>query len=97
MNGHGAIRITTARYYTPSGVSIQSTGIEPDIIVDRAVLEDANTAAFREEDLRGSLENEETNEQEKADASEDDEIKDYQLARALDLLEGLSVFKSLRD
>ena len=97
MNGHGAIRITTARYYTPSGVSIQSTGIEPDIIVDRAVLEDANTAAFREEDLRGSLENEEANEQEEADASEDDEIKDYQLARALDLLEGLSVFKSLRD
>ena len=51
MSGHGAIRITTARYYTPSGVSIQSTGIEPDIIVDRAVLEEANTGAVREEEF----------------------------------------------
>ena len=96
MSGHGAIRITTARYYTPSGVSIQSTGIEPDIIVDRAVLEEANTGSVREEDLRGSLENENgKSDDEQNEEASSEEMRDYQLARALDLIEGLSVFKSL--
>ena len=95
--GHGAIRLTTARYYTPSGVSIQSTGIEPDIMVELAVVEDIEKGAVREEDLRGALdksEEEETN----ADSDEGDDqvnIEDYQLARAIDLLRGLSVFSSL--
>ncbi len=58
--GNGAIRLTTARYYTPSGRSIQATGIEPDIEV-LATREDAQQAAAarrdREADLRRALRN----------------------------------------
>ncbi len=58
LPGHGAMRLTTARYYTPSGVSIQATGIEPDIEVELATIEAIELGNVRhEEDLRGSLEN----------------------------------------
>ena len=39
LAGHGAMRLTTARYYTPSGRSIQAVGIEPDIVVEAAKIE----------------------------------------------------------
>ena len=102
MAGHGAVRLTTARYYTPSGVSIQSTGIEPDIIVDSAVLEATSVSGTREEDLRGALENPSSDDEadqaeESDDAPDDDTVTDFQLARAIDLIEGLSVFKSLQN
>lgn len=62
LPGHGAMRLTTARYYTPSGVSIQATGIEPDIEVELATIEAIELGDVRhEEDLRGSLENPEEN------------------------------------
>jgi carboxyl-terminal processing protease len=95
------MRITTARYYTPSGVSIQGTGITPDIIVELAIVENIDDGAFREEDLKGSLENQDASElpsdEELVDDADDDEegIKDYQLARAVDLLNGLKVFKGV--
>lgn len=58
IDGHGAIRLTTARYYTPSGVSIQAKGIEPDIKVEQAKLETLKpTANFSEESLPGHLTN----------------------------------------
>ncbi|MCP4329488.1 MAG: S41 family peptidase [Alphaproteobacteria bacterium] len=58
LGSHGAMRLTTARYYTPSGTSIQATGIVPDITIERARIERVDTAATRrEEDLRGRLEN----------------------------------------
>jgi carboxyl-terminal processing protease len=58
LAGHGAMRLTTARYYTPSGRSIQALGIDPDIIVEQARLEVLNQAlARREADLRGALRN----------------------------------------
>ncbi|GAB5469605.1 MAG: S41 family peptidase [Rhodospirillales bacterium] len=58
LPGHGAMRLTTARYYTPSGVSIQATGIVPDIEVELATIETIDRGRVRhEEDLRGSLEN----------------------------------------
>jgi carboxyl-terminal processing protease len=58
LQGNGAIRLTTARYYTPSGRSIQATGIEPDIIVEPARIESvAEGARGREADLRGALRN----------------------------------------
>ncbi len=58
LPGHGAMRLTTARYYTPSGVSIQATGIEPDIEVALAKIEEIDVGRLRhEEDLRGSLAN----------------------------------------
>jgi carboxyl-terminal processing protease len=56
--GGGAMRLTTARYYTPSGRSIQQVGIEPDIVVQPAKLEEvAQSHGIREADLRGSLTN----------------------------------------
>jgi carboxyl-terminal processing protease len=61
LQGHGAIRLTTARYYTPSGRSIQATGIEPDIEVEQAKVESLDkpgASIFRprsEADLRGHL------------------------------------------
>ena len=58
LQGNGAIRLTTARYYTPSGRSIQATGIEPDIIVEPARIETlAEGGRGRESDLRGALRN----------------------------------------
>jgi carboxyl-terminal processing protease len=58
ISGNGAIRLTTARYFTPSGSSIQAKGIVPDIEVHQANVEAIDdTAGRREADLRGSLEN----------------------------------------
>ena len=105
MRDNNAIRLTTARYYTPSGVSIQATGIEPDIQVELAVLEDLDEGAVREEDLRGVLDNGldadgDANNNEESEAADADgevaeEIRDYQLARAVDLLNGIDVFRRL--
>jgi len=72
--GDGAIRLTTARYYTPSGRSIQALGVAPDILVEQrppvaADEEGEATAALRrrsESDLRGALENESLSEEERA-------------------------------
>jgi carboxyl-terminal processing protease len=56
LPGHGAMRLTTARYYTPSGRSIQAKGIEPDIEVKQAKIEDLTSPSGRREaDLRGAL------------------------------------------
>ncbi len=59
LTEHGAIRLTTARYYTPSGHSIQAKGIEPDIIVEQAKIEPVkgNEKLRTEADLRKRLEN----------------------------------------
>ena len=97
LPGHGAMRLTTARYFTPSGVSIQSRGIEPDIEVVLARIEKVEGGPVREEDLRGALDNGKTDSKaEKAGEAEEDPADiDYQLARALDLLRGLSVFDQL--
>src|SRR3546814_9508834 len=55
----GAMRLATARYFTPSGRSIQALGIEPDITVEQATLAEAEAAepGRREADLRGALAN----------------------------------------
>src|SRR5712675_1067164 len=58
LAGHGAMRLTTARYYTPSGRSIQAKGIEPDILVEPAKIEKVAQGTIRHEaDLRGALKN----------------------------------------
>jgi carboxyl-terminal processing protease len=58
LPGHGAMRLTTARYYTPSGRSIQAKGIEPDISVEQAKVEHvAMGKRLQESDLHGALEN----------------------------------------
>ena len=95
--GHGAVRLTTSLYYTPSGRSIQAKGISPDIVVEQVRLESvANRAnATRSEaNLRNHIEvdgNEEDGEQPVA-AAADERPFDFQLARALDLLRGIQLF-----
>ncbi len=67
IDSHGAIRLTTARYYTPSGVSIQAKGITPDIVVEPAKIEAIKpNANFSEEKLPGHLMNEQANDNEAA-------------------------------
>ncbi len=64
LPGHGAMRLTTARYYTPSGRSIQAKGIEPDIVVEPAKIERvAQGEVLHEADLRGALKNTDPNAQ----------------------------------
>ena len=93
------IRLTTARYYTPSGESIQGKGINPDIIVEQGEFESYEFERYSESDLKDSLDKEDAkntnNNTEDADLSEKEErlSKDYQLKRALDLLKGLSIFE----
>ncbi|MCB1591649.1 MAG: S41 family peptidase [Alphaproteobacteria bacterium] len=109
LPGYGAMRLTTARYYTPSGRSIQATGIEPDIFVEQAHVEAFKSSynRIREEDLHGALDknnaknndknNEKTDEKPVKgpanDNQEPEEMQDYQLMRAFDLLSGLSLYK----
>jgi len=100
MPGHGAMRLTTALYFTPSGVSIQAKGISPDIEVALARIEKLEGGLVREEDLRGALDNQEGGAEPTADNTASAEPKDpieidYQLARAVDLLRGLNVFNAL--
>ncbi len=96
LSANGAMRLTTSRYYTPSGISIQATGIEPDIVVEQVRLEPIEQGSMRREaDLRGALENDNGGEEaeDEPDAPADGEVKDYQLSRALDLLQGLALFR----
>ena len=99
MGGHGAIRLTTARYYTPSGRSIQAKGIDPDIQVEQANIETEEEGPRRKEsDLRGALENDgegaDDEDAETENGRSEQAQQDYQLARALDLLRGLSLYSS---
>ena len=106
LRGDGAMRLTTARYYTPSGRSIQALGVSPDIVVEQprratsAEEEEENNRRSRSEaDLRGSLNNDSLSEDEirqieedraKAEATAELREQDYQLAYAIDILKGLS-------
>lgn len=143
MQNGTAIRLTTARYYTPSGRSIQATGIEPDITVEPAKVEQLKKhKSLRESDLKGALINDQKKDKDNKDKNEtvpanqneksdekpgaenqneekpnaeegaadngDEELEtlaansssknkpkpfDYQLARALDLLRGISLYE----
>jgi carboxyl-terminal processing protease len=98
MSSGAALKITTARYYTPNGTSIQATGIVPDIITEEAKVtkSEANSdGLLREADLTRHLENKET-----VPAKDKKQIKieggsdDYQLQEALNLLKGVSIFRT---
>src|SRR5579871_584292 len=96
LPGHGAMRLTTARYYTPSGRSIQAKGIEPDIVVQPAkIASPPDKGGSKVADAGAS----------KTDASGDDDdlsgsvdpmvmgtAADYQLARAVDMLRGMALY-----
>ena len=92
--GHGAMRLTTAAYFTPSGRSIQQTGITPDIEVEQATIETEDVQQGpRESDLRNARDNEGLDaEDNSAGAKETSTLQDYQLARALDLLKGIATY-----
>lgn len=102
MNNGAALKITTARYFTPSGRSIQAEGIEPDLIVEQLELSKKDEPVvdrLREEDLRKHLDN--GNGDKNAD-KEDEESKDgkdkalktdYQLNEALNLLKGVNIVR----
>lgn len=100
LSGHGAIRLTTARYYTPSGRSIQAKGIDPDIVVEQATVSKVTQPRrTREDDLRGRLDNPNGDTAPKAPEAPKDESKatpekpqDYQLSRAMDLLRGIALY-----
>jgi carboxyl-terminal processing protease len=128
LPAHGAMRLTTARYYTPSGRSIQALGIEPDIKVEQAKLEVLDGGRrIGEADLRGALQNPDTqkngtgtqappqsnNTTPPSDSTTPpatngnggagaaatpgaaaDQPQDYQLARALDLLHGIALYRT---
>jgi len=106
LRGEGAMRLTTARYYTPSGRSIQSLGVSPDIVVaqpprrdDEEPAEETSAIRRSEADLRGAISNDSVSEDERAIILEEQQKaedaaklrdEDYQLAYAIDILKGLS-------
>ena len=103
LPGHGAMRLTTARYYTPSGRSIQATGIEPDLEVQQLRLEPVSEEDRRREaDLKGALRNDTrpADTQKPAPAAKpveegtvpQDSAVDYQLTRAVDVLKAISLY-----
>ncbi|MGM0565078.1 MAG: S41 family peptidase [Pseudomonadota bacterium] len=99
----GAVKLTTARYYTPSGRSIQAEGIEPDIKLSRLkveLLEDMGYKPVSEADLSGHLENDTDNgdKKQRNGDGEDEPLarKDYQLYEALNLLKGLQIMRAAR-
>jgi carboxyl-terminal processing protease len=96
LGNYGAMRLTTARYYTPSGKSIQATGIEPDIVVHPAKVEEfTDEFGFSEAEYKNALKNENVNKDKnktKLDEKEKEWRKDYQLARAVDLVKALNVY-----
>ncbi|MDP6692009.1 MAG: S41 family peptidase [Alphaproteobacteria bacterium] len=103
LQGHGAIRLTTARYYTPSGTSIQAKGIEPDIIVEQVRVERPNNnRRHSEADLPKHLKAEKrkaTSQKPKNNGNGDgngeaaDRPRDFQLSYALDLLRGMALLQ----
>ena len=106
LRGNGAMRLTTARYYTPSGRSIQALGVSPDIVVERPPerpgsedVSEESRPTRSEADLRGSLDNDSLTEDEQRQIEEErlaaEEAaqlrkEDYQLAYAIDILHGLT-------
>jgi carboxyl-terminal processing protease len=108
LPSHGAMRLTTARYYTPSGRSIQAVGIEPDILVNQLAVSEITPEHRRAEaDLQNALTNDTLPKGGKKDKGADEKsdgvdakaagpganVKDYQLARALDILRGVALYR----
>lgn len=106
MNDEAALKLTTARYYTPSGRSIQASGITPDIIIENIRIDstvDTTSGQIKESDLSGHLDNGQK-EEDKTDSKKPENEKkkeenkepslaetDYQLYEALNVLKGLAI------
>ncbi len=100
MDNGAALKLTTARYFTPDGRSIQAEGIEPDIPLERITVTAAAPVVFervKEVNLSGHLENDSSSgDTEKSDEEVEESLakKDYQLYEALNLLKGLHILQS---
>ena len=101
LDAEHAVKITTARYYTPSGTSIQAEGIKPDIALADLAVNKADSAATligSEADLRNHLANEDGNTRDRKDLDNDGSAEnaklatqDYALSQALNVLKGLAL------
>ncbi len=105
LNNGGGIKLTIAKYYTPSGKSIQAEGITPDIEVKMAKLEEIDMSKWitKENELKGHLENNDSNDIVSKEIKKQQQLKtknesmynkDYQLARAIDLLLGINFYNN---
>ena len=99
MSNGGALKITTARYFTPSGRSIQATGIVPDVITEEAKVTKRDKDSLdplREADLAGHLEHKDAVKPDKTQEGVklDSGGEDYQLQEALNLLKGIAIYKT---
>ena len=103
LDDNSALRLTTARYFTPKGRSIQATGIVPDIVLENVPVQEARAEekkrlGLREENLPGHLQNQQEQKEKEKQAQQEKEESvenDGQLKRALELLKGWDVFKQL--
>jgi len=103
--GGSAVKLTTARYFTPNGRSIQAKGITPDIEVERAKIsrnKKSNIDSIKEKDLTRHLSNGNSKKIEKEKSKTDKKKvdlaeKDYQLFEALNLLKGLSIARKINN
>lgn len=97
--GNKAIKLTTARYFTPNGRSIQAQGIQPDVFVEQSEVTTYEQSYYKESDLSGHLSNgngeEESEKTHESDHQVSDDLlsKDFQLYQAYTLLKGWSVFQ----
>ena len=97
LGNNTAIKLTTARYYTPSGRSIQAKGIDPDIEIQNLTVsakKDEHVGQVKEADLTGHLENgddEESGDKPGAEKKPNLAKEDYALYEALNLLKGLTL------
>ena len=92
MTETAAVKLTTARYFTPNGRSIQAQGISPDIMVEQSEVTPSKQRYYKESDLPGHLSNPDENAG-KTQAAEADQLisKDFQLYEAHTLLRGVSI------
>ncbi|RUM52317.1 MAG: peptidase S41, partial [Methylococcus sp.] len=96
----GAVKLTTARYYTPAGRSIQAEGIVPDILLSKVRLEELENPGIRpisESDLSNHLTNgNEDSEKSKKEVADHQTIaRDYPLIQAINVLKGINIFRSI--
>ena len=100
LSDDSGLRLTTAKYYTPKGTSIQARGIIPDIEVPQSEIKEVQDADhFREKDLKNHFDTEgkvDNSAKHGADGTDPEVRKDYQLMRALDLLKGWKIFQALK-
>ena len=111
LGENGAMRLTTARYYTPAGRSIQALGVVPDIIVEPLPTSPSDkelengSGRVTEADLKGALSNDRLTAEEKKLRDDENETlekkakrrkQDYQMSYALDILSGLNIYRDYK-